>query len=1042
MFDALISLSLRNRHIVALIAASVLLWGSWLVARLPVDVFPDLNRPTVALLTEAGGLSPEEVEILVTRPIETSMSGAPGVVRVRSQSGVGLSVVWVEFDWQVEVYRARQQVSERLAQIEGQLPEGISPAMGPVSSIMGEILLIGLYSPEGTVPGPELRRIADVTLRPRLLSLPGVSQVVAIGGGVEEIAVLVHPERLAARGVSLGEVRAAAGEASSSTTGGFLERKSQEYLVRNLARTSDAAEIASTVVTVRDGVPISLGDVSDVRRSVGVMRGDAGIDGHPGVILSVQKQPGASTVALDAEIEEALSGLEAGLPEGVSLETLFRQADFIESAIGNVKHALRDGAILVTVVLLLFLLSWRTTIITLTAIPLSFVTAALALHAFGLSMDTMTLGGLAVAVGELVDDAIVDVENVYRRLRESAAAGSRRPVLEVIAEASAEVRGSIVFSTALVVLVFVPLFAMSGVEGRLFSPLGVAYITSIAASMIVSLTVSPALCSYLLPGALSGGSHGDSWLVERLKAADRVLLSRALDRPRLVFGSAAALVALSLCSVPLLGTSFLPPFNEGTATINLLAMPGTSLQESSALGTLAEQLILSSPEVSSTGRRTGRAEMDEHAEGVHYTEIDVDFRSDYEGRPREEVLAEIRANLARIPGVVVNVGQPISHRLDHLLSGVRAAIAVKIYGEDLAALRKEAEAVRDILENIDGIVDLAVERQVLIPQVHVSIDRERALRFGVTPGMLAEDLETALGGAKVGEVIEGLRSIPVRVRYSERDRGDLAAIRSAPITLSDGHAVTLGQVARVEAASGPNEIRHEGSQRMIVVSANTAGRDLGSVVADIERALSAHHPPGGMQIALSGQFESSRDATRSIGLLSLLSLVGMYAVLYSHFRSNRLTLQVLVNIPLALVGAVCAVWLAGGALSVATLIGFVTLCGISTRNTILMISHYHHLVTHEGERFGKAMVIRGSIERLVPVAMTTLCAGIALLPLAFAGGEPGKELLTPVAQVILGGLVSSTILDMFVTPTAFLWLSEPAAVHQEGLAGHADDDRI
>jgi CzcA family heavy metal efflux pump len=1021
MFDALIRFSLRNRLLVVLCAALLLAWGAWFVPRLPVDVFPDLNRPTVTLLTESGGLSPEEVELLVTRPIEIAMSGAPGVERVRSQSGVGLSVVWIEFGWQVDVFRARQQVAERLAQVQEQLPDDIVPAMGPVSSIMGEILLIGLVSPDGSVPGPELRRIADWTLRPRLLTLPGISQVIDIGGGVEEISVLVHPERLTARGVTLEEVRTAAETAQASTTGGFLERKSQEYLVRNLARTAEADELGLSVVASRDGVPIALRDVADVVRGVGVMRGDAGVNGHRGVILSVQKQPGASTVELDEAVAHALDELRPGLPAGVEVVPLFRQADFIEAAVGNVEEALRDGAILVAIVLVMFLLSWRTTVITLTAIPLSFVTAALVLYLFGLSINTMTLGGLAVAIGELVDDAIVDVENVYRRLRENAAAGSPRPLLEVIADASSEVRSSIVFSTILVVLVFVPLFAMSGIEGRLFSPLGVAYITSILASMVVSLTVSPALCSYLLPGALKGAEHGDGWLVRHLKRWDQALLVRALHRPRLVLGTTGALVLVAACSVPFLGTSFLPPFNEGTATINLLAMPGTSLEESNRLGQLAEQLILSSPEVASVGRRTGRAEMDEHAEGVHYTEIDVDFLHD-EGRPRAEVLAEIRTNLARIPGVVVNLGQPISHRLDHLLSGVRAAIAIKIYGDDLAVLRAEAEKLRSELDGTPGLVDLAVERLVLIPQVHVQIDRERALRFGVTPGHLAEDLETALGGTQVGEVLEGLRSLPVRVRYDESHRNDLDAIRSAPITMEDGHAVTLGQVASVEAGSGPNQINHEDSRRRIVISANAAGRDLGSVVADIEAVLREHHWPSGTSVTLSGQFESQRDATRTIALLSLLSLVGMYAVLFTHFQSHALTLQVLLNIPLALIGSVLAVWLTGGMLSVATLVGFVTLCGIATRNTILMLSHYLHLMEHEGESFSEAMVVRGSLERLVPVAMTALCAGIALIPLALAGGDPGKELLTPVAQVILGGLISSTLLDMIVTPTVFFHL--------------------
>ncbi len=1023
MFDALIRFSLQNRLFVLVVAAVVLAWGGWSAARLPVDVFPDLNRPTVTLLTEAGGLSPEEVELLVTRPIETSMNGAPGVERVRSQSAVGLSVAWVEFDWDVDIYRARQQVAERTAQVAEQLPEGVVPVMGPVSSIMGEILLVGVVSPEGTVPGPELRTLADWTLRPRLLAIPGISSVIAIGGGVEQLHVEVHPDRLAQRGLTLEDVREAAAGAQGSTTGGFLDRQSQEYVVRNLARTSDPAAIGDTVVATRDGVPLTLADVADVRRGVGTMRGDAGVNGRPAVVLSVQKQPGTDTIALTGQVEGALDELRRALPPGVELVPLFRQADFIEASVANVEEALRDGAILVAVILVLFLLNVRTTAITLTAIPLSLVVAALALQAFGLTINTMTLGGLAVAIGELVDDAIVDVENVFRRLRENRASPSPRPAFRVILDASVEVRSSIVFSTILVILVFVPLFALSGIEGRLFAPLGIAYIASILASMVVSLTVTPVLASYLLPRAASTREHGDGWLVRTLKGLDRRVLAWALPRPRTVLAGTAAAVLLAAASVPFLGTSFLPPFNEGTATINLLATPGTSLEESDVLGTLAEKLLLEVPEVESTGRRTGRAEMDEHAEGVHYTEIDVDFEAG--GRPRDDVLADIRARLARLPGVVVNIGQPISHRLDHLLSGVRAQIALKLFGPDLATLRAEAARVEERLATIPGLVDLQVERQVLVPQVQVRVDRDAAKRFGVPPGHLAEDLETALGGVRVGQVLEGLRSLDLVVRYAPAWREDVDRIGVAPVVLTPepgegGRVVTLGQLAEVSTGTGPNQVIHEDGQRRIAISANTAGRDVGSVVADIRAALDGMTLPAGYYVTIGGQFESQQSASRTIGLLSLLSLAGMYAVLFAHFRSHALTLQVLLNIPLALIGSVAAIWISGQPLSVATLVGFVTLCGIASRNTILMISHYIHLVRHEGETFGPEMVVRGSLERLVPVAMTALCAGIALLPLAFAAGTPGKEILTPVAQVILGGLLSSTLLDMVVTPTVFL----------------------
>lgn len=1018
MFNRLIAFSLHNRALVLAAAAMVLALGAWSGARLPVDVFPDLDRPTVTLLTEAGGLSPEEVELLVTRPLETSMAGAPGVERVRSQSAVGLSVTWVEFGWSVDIYRARQQVAERIVQAQELLPAGVVPTMGPVSSIMGEILLVGLVSPDGSVSGPALRTLADRTVRTRLVAIPGVSSVVTIGGGVEQLQVNVHPDRLANRGLTLDQVRVAAKGAQGNTTGGFLDHQGQEYGVRNLARTTDPAAIGESVVATHDGVPIALSDVADVERGIAPMRGDAGVNGHPAVILSVQKQPGSDTIRLSHAVEGALAELHAGLPAGVEVVTLFRQASFIEASIHNVEEALRDGAVLVAIVLALFLLNVRTTAITLTAIPLSLVVSLLSLSAMGLSVNTMTLGGLAIAIGELVDDAIVDVENVYRRLRENRAEAHPQPVHQVILAASVEVRSSIVVSTMLVILVFLPLFAMSGMEGRLFAPLGVAYITSILASMAVSLTVTPVLCAYLLPTLAGKVGRQDGWVVRALKGLDQRVLAWALPRPGLVIGATAALVALAGASVPLLGTSFLPPFNEGTATINLLAAPGTNLAESDRLGTLAEAQLLSIPEVKSTGRRTGRAEMDEHAEGVHYTEIDVDFQDG--GRPRAQVLADARAKLALLPGVVTNIGQPIGHRLDHLLSGVRAQIAVKLFGTDLGVLRQTASDLEATLAPIPGLVDLHVERQVLIPQVQVSINREACARFGVAPGKLAQDLEVALAGERVAQVLDGPQSLDLVVRYAAAYRDDLDRLPSTPITLDDGRTLTLGQLADISPGTGPNQVLREDGQRRIAISANTAGRDIGSVAADIQAALADVTLPSGYYVALGGQFQSQQEATRTIALLSLLSLAGMYTVLFGHFQSHALTLQVLLNIPLALVGSAAAIWISGAALSVATLVGFITLCGIASRNTILMISHYIHLVREEGEVFGAPMVLRGSLERLVPVAMTALCAGIGLVPLALAGGQPGKEILTPVAQVILGGLFSSTLLDMIVTPTVFL----------------------
>ncbi|WP_426733235.1 efflux RND transporter permease subunit [Myxococcus faecalis] len=1024
MLDHVILFSLRHRLFVVLAAVAVLLYGGWAVTRLPVDVFPDLNRPTVTVMTEAGGLSPEEVETLVTTPIETSMNGAPGVQRVRSSSGVGLSIVHVEFDWGTDIYLDRQLVSERLQVARERLPRDVAPHLTPVSSIMGEILLLGVQSEEGRTSPLELRSLADWVLRQRLLTIPGIAQVTVLGGGVKQFQVRVAPGKLLAFGLTFEDVERAAGLSQGNTTGGFVDKGGREYLVRNLARSASVEDLRATVVAMRDGVPVRLSQVAEVDVGPAVKRGDGGMNGRPAVILAVQKQPGASTLALTEQVDIAVKELRSTLPGDVRVETLFRQADFIQAAIGNVVEALRDGALLVVVVLFLFLVNLRTTAITLTAIPLSFVITALVMKAFGLSINTLTLGGLAVAVGELVDDAIVDVENVYRRLRENRAKEQPEPVLRVIYLASSEVRGSIVFATLIVVLVFLPLFALGGIEGRLFAPLGVAYVVSILASLLVSLTVTPALCAFLLPkGRLL--EHGDGAVVRWLKARARHVLDFSLAHSSAVMVGATVLVLGAVAVVPFLGRSFLPPFNEGTATVNVLAPPGTSLEESNRFGLLAERLIASVPEVKTVGRRTGRAEQDEHAEGVHYSELDVDFKEG--GRPRDVVLADLRERLSVLPGLSVSVGQPISHRLDHLLSGIRAQVAVKLFGQDLEALRGKAEEVRAVMAQVPGVVDLQVEQQTLIPQLQVRLKREEAARLGVQPGAMAEQLEKAFNGVVVGQVLEGQRTFDVLVRYEERARVDAEAFRRALVDTPSGARVPVAAVAEVVESRGPNVIHHDHLQRRVVVMANVAGRDLGSAVEEVrERVTASVVLPTGTFLSYEGQFESQEAATRLIALLSLVSLVGMFLVLYAHFRSARLVAQVMLNIPLALVGSVTAVVLTGQPLSVATLVGFVTLCGIASRNTIMLISHYLHLVEHEGAVFGQEMVVRGSLERLVPVLMTALTAGLALVPLALASGAPGKEILHPVATVILGGLISSTLLDLLVTPAVFHRFGRPA----------------
>ena len=1029
MLDRIIRFSLENRFFVVVGAALLCVYGGMTLANLPVDVFPDLNRPTVTIMAEAGGLSPEEVETLVTGPIERAMNGAPDVQRVRSTSGVGLSVVSVEFGWDSDIFRARQLVSERLTTLSTVLPSTVSPVMGPVTSIMGEVMLVGVVSTNGKTPPLDLRSLADWILRPRLLTIPGVAQVIPIGAGVKQVQVLVDPDRLLAFDLTLAEVQKAAGLAQGNTTGGFLEKQAQEYLVRNIARTTSVDAIADTPVAMRAGVPILLRQVAEVRIGPSIKRGDAGVNGKPAVILSVQKQPGASTTELTAIIDASLDGIRASLPDDVQLVPLFRQATFIDTAIENVAEALRDGAILVAIVLVLFLMNLRTTVITLTAIPLSLLISALVFQFFGLSINTMTLGGMAIAIGELVDDSIVDVENVHRRLRENRLAGSPKNALLVIYEASSEVRNSIVFATILVVLVFVPLFALQGIEGRLFVPLGIAYIVSIIASLVVSLTVTPALCSYLLVNASTHAEH-DGWLVRHLKSNHRRLLGVTLDHPGAVIIGAAILVVVAGATVPFLGREFLPAFNEGTATVNLVGAPGTALAESNRLGTIAEELLGAVPEVKSTGRRTGRAELDEHAEGVHYTEIDVDFYDVLPDgtapRPRGEVLSDVRQRLTLIPGIAVSVGQPISHRLDHLLSGVRAQVVVKIFGPDLSVLRAQAVEVQQAMAGVDGVVDLQIEKQVLIPQVRVQIDRDRANRLGVRAGEFAELLEAALGGTVVGQVLDGQRTIDIVVRFDDDARSTVEGMRRALVETPSGANVPLSALASVIEDRGPNQILHDNAARRIVVSANVAGRDLGSAVEQMQAAVNALPRAEGTYVTWEGQFESQRSATRLIGVLSIFSLLGMIIVLQVHFKSLRLVWQVLLNIPLAMIGSVTALWVTGLPFSVATLVGFITLCGIASRNTILMIDHYVHLVEREGEAFSRAMIVRGSLERLIPVLMTALTAGLALVPLALAAGAPGKEILHPVAVVILGGLLSSTLLDMIVTPAVFLRFGEPA----------------
>ncbi len=1016
-FGALVHASLRNRLFVLVAAAVLAAYGGFELARMPVDVFPDLNRPMVTLMTEAEGMAPEEVEQLVTTPLETAMNGMPGVERVRSVSGVGLSILYVEFAWGTDLYRNRQQVAERIASVREQLPAAVVPQMGPVTSIMGEVMLVAMTADQASGVGPmQVRELADFTVRPRLLAIPGIAQVIPIGGEVRQYQVTPDVAQMARLDVPLDDLERAVRQFGANTGGGFVDQNRAEYVVRNIGRTTRIEDLRSLVVTMRDGQAILLGQVAAVDYAARFKRGDAGAGGKPAVILSVQKQPGADTVPLTRAVEAALGDLGRTLPPGVRADqVLFRQANFIEASIGNVEDALRDAVIVVAAVLFAFLLNVRTTAISLLAIPISILFTVLVFRLAGLSINTMTLGGLAIAIGELVDDAVVDVENVFRRLKENREAGSPRPALEVVADASQEVRSGIIYATIIVVLVFLPLFALTGIEGKLFAPLGVAYIVSVLGSLVTSVTVTPVLCYYLLP-RMKRLAERESPLVRVLKRWDARLLRWSFDKLAPLVGVAAVLVGLAAAGAWFLPRAFLPPFNEGTLTLNMTFQPGISLAESNRLGGIAERLIMGVPEVRSVGRRVGRAELDEHAEGVHATEMDVDLRP---GRPKEQVLADLRQRVAVLPAAF-NIGQPIGHRLEHLLSGVNAAIAVKLFGDDLDTLRGLADDLRGRMATVPGLVDLLVERQVRVPQLQVRLDYARAALYGVTPAALADSLEKLSNGKVVSQVVDGQKRFDVVLRLSDPER-TTEALAGLLVETPKGR-VPLRTFADVEDTDGPNQVLRENGRRRIVVQANTDGSDMGRIVGGIRAEVAKLALPPGYSVELEGTFQAQEEAARLIGALSLVSLAMIFTVLYSRYRSAVLALLIMGNVPLALIGSVAALWAAGQPLSVASMVGFITLTGISARNGILKVSHYINLVLHEGEAFGPDMVVRGSLERLTPVLMTALSAGFALSPLIVGADAPGKEILHPVAITIFGGLVSATLLDTLLTPVLFLHL--------------------
>ncbi len=1032
MLNAILQFSLRQRLLVMAVALLLSGYGAWTAIHLPIDVFPDLDRPRVVIMTESPGMAPEETETRVTFPIETAMNGANGVQTVRSTSSAGLSIIYVEFGFGTNVHTARQTVNERLAIVASRLPKDAKPQLAPISSIMGQILVLGMWSEDGKTDPIELRTQADWIVRQRLLSIPGVAQVFTMGGGRKQFQVQIDQDALIRYGLTIENVRLAVEHSNANATGGYLDQRgSDELLVRAIGRIETVDDLKRVAVTVRNGRPISLSMLANVVEAPQLKRGDASafvraddshFSGGPSVVLTVSKQPGADTRSITQQIHAAINEIKPSLSAGIRIESLYAQEHFIERAIENVMVALRDGGILVVVILFLFLMNFRTTFISLTAIPLSLLMTVLVFYWFNLSINTMTLGGLAVAIGELVDDAIVDVENIFRRLKENAQLVQPQSPLRVVYAASLEVRSSIVFSTIIVCLVFLPLFALSGMEGRLFSPLGVAYVVSILSSLVVSLTVTPILSYWLLPSSKAVAHQADGVLLRGLKWIVAGIIRFSLRFPVLNIAVVIVMVAIAAWAVSRLDRDFLPPFNEGAIQLNVLLPPGNSLTTSIAINKSVEQSLVGNSDVLNFVRRTGRAELDEHAEPVTASEyiIDLDPRSK---RTREQQLDRLREDLREIPGIVVSVEQPISHLISHMLSGVKAQIGVKLYGDDLDLLRRKAGEVKAVMQQVRGVRDLLVEQQTLIPQLKIEYDRDRLLEAGLTVDILNRLVETAMNGQVVSEVMQGQRSFDLVVRLKDDARENLDVLRRLPVELPNGGSVPLESVAKITLAKGPNTIQREKIRRRIVIQCNTADRGLVEVAQEIQsklKAVSSTLPPG-YYFEFSGQFESQQNASRAIALLFALALFGVFLTLYSMFRSVNLSLQVMAAVPMAFVGSVAAIVLTGQNLTIASMVGFISLGGIASRNGILLLQHYLHLVKHEGESWNHEMIVRAGLERLAPVLMTALTAGIGLVPLVLAAGQPGKEILYPVATVILGGVISSTLLDFFVHPALF-WL--------------------
>lgn len=1031
MLNQIIKYSLQNRLMVTVMAVILLIGGSYTAIRMEVDMFPDLTAPTVVVMTESHGMAPEEVEKLVSFPIESALNGATDVRRVRSASSTGISIVWIEFEWGTDIFKARQITGEKLSAVKERLPEGVgAPTLAPQASIMGEILLIALSS--DSADQLEARTLADWTVRPRLLSTPGVANVVVIGGAFKQYQILADPALMKHYGVTLDELLKASSGSNQNSSGGFLSDFGNEYIVRGITQTSDPEALGNVVVKSVRGLPVKISDVAEVRIGSAPKIDDGALKGNPAVILTVSKQPNTNTLELTQRLDSALAEIRQDLPGHIQIHAdIFRQSDFIEASVRNVTRSLFEGSFFVVAILFLFLANYRTTIISLLAIPLSLLVAILTLKWLGITINTMSLGGMAIAIGALVDDAIIDVDNVFKRLKENALRPyeEKRPTLQVVFDASKEIRASILNATLIIIAAFLPLFFLTGMEGRMLMPLGVSFIVSLFASLIVAVTLTPVLCSYLLTNEkMLLRQAGGSWLVRRLNKWYEAALGRAMriKVPLLILSTVLFVGAAGLLFV--FGRSFLPEFNEGSLVVSAVSLPGISLEESNKIGAQVEKALLEIPEISVTSRRTGRAESDEHAQGVNAAEIDAPFV--LKDRSREDFMADVRDKLAGISGVNITVGQPIGHRLDHMLSGTRANIAIKLFGPDLNRLYNLATQIKSNIEPTEGLVDLSVEPQIDIPQLQIKGNREMMARYGITPQAFSEFVDVALGAEKTGEVFEGERRFDIVLKYRDEHRSTLERIRHTMIDAGDGQKIPLELIADVRSSSGPNTINRENVQRKVVVSANVAGRDLRSVVNDIQASVKQNITlPEGYRIEYGGQFESEAAASQTLLIASLLSLLVVFLLLYAEFKDAGLAGIILLNLPFALIGGVLSIWLSSSVLSIPAIIGFITLFGIATRNGILLVSSYRTL-----EAEGKTLyetILRGSIDRLTPILMTALTAALALIPLALAGDEPGNEIQSPMAKVILGGLLSSTLLSLFIIPSVYYLVQSKRNRHEK-----------